>query len=194
VTLLLAGHETTANALNWLFAAIATHPEVESKLHAELDSVLGGRLPTMADLAQLPYTERVLSESLRLWPPGWAVGRQAAHDVTVAGMRIPKGTLVFMSPYVMHRDPRYFPDPERFDPDRWTPEFKAGLPKFAYFPFSGGARGCIGEPFAWMEAVLIVATLAQRWTMRLAPGHQMVAEPLVTLRPKFGVKMVVTQR
>lgn len=194
VTLLLAGHETTANALNWLFTQLAAHPEVEAKLHAELDSVLGGRLPTMADLGKLPYTEQVLSESLRLFPPGWAIGRQATKDVEVLGVKVPKGALVFMSPYVMHRDPRYFPEPERFMPERWTPEFKAGLPKFAYFPFSGGARGCIGEPFAWMEAMIIVATLCQRWQMRLAPNHPVVPEPLVTLRPKHGIKMVLEER
>lgn len=194
VTLLLAGHETTANALNWLFWQLAEHPEVESRLHAELDAVLGGRLPTMADLGRLTYTEQVLTESLRLYPPGWAIGRIALRDVAIGNVRVPKGALVFMSPYVMHRHPKYYADAETFDPSRWTPEFKAGLPKFAYFPFSGGARGCIGEPFAWMEAMLIVATLCQRWRMRPVPGHPVVPEPLVTLRPKHGIQVVLERR
>lgn len=194
VTLLLAGHETTANALNWLFWQVARHPEVESKLHAELDAVLGGRLPTMADLKSLPYTEKVITESLRLYPPGWAIARLAAQPVTIGRVKVPQGALVFMSPYVMHRNPRFYPDAERFDPDRWTPEFKSGLPKFAYFPFSGGARGCIGEPFAWMEAMIIVATLAQRWRIRPVEGHPVVPEPLVTLRPKHGIQVRLEAR
>lgn len=194
VTLLMAGHETTANAMNWLFWQLAEHPEVESRLHAELDAVLGGRLPTMADLAQLPYTEQVLTESLRLYPPGWAIGRQAVQEVTLGDVRVPAGALVFMSPYIMHRNPKYYAEPERFDPSRWTPEFKAALPKFAYFPFSGGARGCIGEQFAWMEAMMIVATLCQRWRLRLVPGHPVVPEPVVTLRPKFGIQVVAERR
>lgn len=194
VTILMAGHETTANAMNWLFWQLAEHPEVEARLHEELDAVLGGRLPTMADLAKLPYTEQVLTESLRLYPPGWAIGRQALREVQLGGLRIPARALVFMSPYVMHRNPKYYKDAETFDPSRWTPEFRASLPKFAYFPFSGGARGCIGEQFALLEGMMIVATLCQRWRLRLVPGHAVVPEPVVTLRPKHGILVVAERR
>lgn len=191
MTLFLAGHETTANALTWCWYLLSQHPEVASRLEAEAASVLGGRLPTMEDLPRLTYTDQVFAESLRLYPPGWAVLRRAVEDVELGGYTIPKGALVIMSPFVRHRDPRYFPAPERFDPERFSPEAKAERPKFAYFPFSGGARGCIGEPFAWMEAMIILATFASRWRLRLAPGHPVEPEPLVTLRPKFGMRMIV---
>ena len=163
MTIFLAGHETTANALTWTWYLLSAAPDVEARLHEELDRVLQGRLPTLADVASLPYVERVVTESMRLYPPAWIIGRRAIDDYPIGDYVVPARSIVVMSPYVIQRDARFFPDPERFDPDRWTPEFKAALPKFAYFPFGGGPRQCIGESFAWMELVLLVATIAQRW-------------------------------
>ena len=144
MTLLLAGHETTALALTWTTYLVAQHPEVEEKLRHEVDTVLAGRLPGASDLPNLVYTARVLKESLRLYPPAWAMVRMANEECEIGGFRIPRKTGVIMSPWVMHRDPRYFDDPERFDPDRWTEQFQRGLPRFAYLPFGGGPRMCIG--------------------------------------------------
>jgi cytochrome P450 len=196
MTLFLAGHETTANALTWAFYLLAQNPEAESRLHEELDAVLGrGRLPNAEDYAALRYTEMVVSETMRLYPPAWAVGRLALEDHEVGGFAIPRGSLVLLSQYVMHRDPRFYPDPERFDPERWTPEAKAARPQFSYFPFGGGPRRCIGEGFAWMEAVLILATLARRWRLRLLPGRAVEAQARITLRPgKGGVPVRLESR
>jgi cytochrome P450 len=194
MTLLLAGHETTANALTWTWYVLSQNPAAEGQLHAELDAVLGTRLPTFEDLPSLRYAERVLAESMRLYPPAWAMGRRALKDFEVGGYVIPAGWLVSMSPWVTHRDPRWYPDPLVFDPERWTPEAKAARPKFSYFPFGGGARQCIGEPFAWMEGVLLVATIAQRWRMRLDPAQRVDPQPLITLRPRYGMRMVVERR
>ena len=194
MTLLLAGHETTANALGWTFHLLSVNPEAESRLHRELDEVLGGRRPTVEDLPRLTYAERVLAESMRLYPPAWAIGRRARRDTDLGGAHIPADALVVSSPYVMQRDARLFPDPLRFDPDRFTAEARGGRPKFAYFPFGGGARACIGEPFAWMEGVLVLATLAQRWTLRRVPGHPVEPQGLITLRPRHGLRMTATSR
>ncbi len=194
MTIFLAGHETTANALAWTWYLLSLHPEVETRLHQEVDSALGGRLPAVEDLPKLCYTEMVLAESLRLYPPAWIVGRRALADYAVAAYTVPARSLVLMSQWVMHRDPRYFPDPLRFDPERWTPEAQASRPKFCYFPFGGGSRVCIGESFAWMEGVLVLATLAQEWRLRLVPGHPVKPLPLVTLRPRDGIRMVVERR
>jgi cytochrome P450 len=194
MTLLLAGHETTANALTWTFYLLSQNPGAEARLHEELDVVLAGRLPGVDDLPRLSYTERVFAESMRLYPPAWAIGRRAVEDFAVGGYVLPAGTLVSMSTWVTHRDPRWYPDPLTFEPDRWTPEKKAARPKFAYFPFGGGARQCIGESFAWMEGVLLVATLAQRWRMRLAPGQRVAPQPLITLRPRYGMRMTAHRR
>ncbi len=196
MTLFLAGHETTANALAWTWYLLAQNPEAESRLHAELDAVLeGGRLPRMEDLAALRYTEMVVSESMRMYPPAWVVGRLATRDYDVAGYRAPAGSLILMSLYVLHHDERYFPDPYRFDPERWTPEAKESRPPFCYFPFGGGPRRCIGESFAWTEAILLVATLARRWRLRLVPGHTVKTDPRITLRPgKGGIKMTLEKR
>jgi cytochrome P450 len=196
MTLFLAGHETTANALTWAFYLLAQNPEAESRLHEELDAVLeGGRLPNAEDYAALRYTEMVVSETMRLYPPAWGVGRLALEDHEVGGYLIPRGSLVLVSQYVMHRDPRFFADPERFDPERWTPEAKAARPQFSYFPFGGGPRRCIGESFAWMEAVLILATLARRWRLRLIPGRTVEAQARITLRPgKGGVPVRAEER
>jgi cytochrome P450 len=194
MTLLLAGHETTANALAWTWYLVSRAPEVEARLHDEIDSVLKGRLPCAADVSALSYVETVVTESMRLYPPAWIVGRRAVADYPIGEFVVPARSIVFMSPYVMHRDPRYYTDSDRFMPERWTPELKAALPKFAYFPFGGGPRQCIGEPFARMELVLLVATIAQRWRLRLVPDHPVVPQPLITLRPRHGIKMVAMAR
>jgi cytochrome P450 len=195
LTIFLAGHETTANALAWTWYLLAQNPEAEAALHAELDAVLeGARLPTVEDLPRLPYTEMVLAESMRLYPPAWVVGRLAVKDYEVGGYVAEAGTLVLLSQYVMHRDQRFFPDPLRFDPARFTPEAKETRPQYAYFPFGGGARRCIGEGFAWMEGTLLVAAIARRWRMRLVPGQEVVPLPRMTLRPKHGLRMLLEER
>lgn len=194
MTLFLAGHETTANALTWTWYLLGLWPEAEAALHAEVDEVLGDRLPTFEDLPRLVVTERILSESLRLYPPGWTIGRRALQDLTLGDFTIPKGALVLMSQYVMHRRADFYPHPQEFDLSRWTPEAKAARPQFAYFPFGGGPRGCVGEPFAWMEGVLVLATLARKWRLKLAPGQEVVPDPLVTLRPKHGVLVTAEPR
>jgi len=194
MTIFLAGHETTANALTWTWYLLSQAPEVERRLHEEIDAVLHGRLPSVADVERLPYVARVVTESMRLYPPAWLVGRRAVHEYQIGDYYVPPRSIVVMSQWIVHRDPRHYPEPERFDPDRWTPEFKAALPRFAYFPFGGGPRQCIGESFAWMELVLVVATLAQRWRFELVPGHPVVPYAAVTLRPKHGMKMVPIAR
>ena len=194
MTIFLAGHETTANALTWTWYLLSQNPEAEARLHAELDKVLGGRPPTAEDMPRLVYTEMVLSESMRLYPPAWILGRRALKDYEVGGYRLPAGSLVLLSQYVTHRDPRFYPDPERFEPERWTPEAKAARPQFAYFPFGGGPRRCIGEGFAWAEGVLVLAALAQRWRPRLVPGHPVEMQAAITLRPKHGMLMTLGRR
>ena len=194
MTLLLAGHETTANALTWTWYLVSQHPAVERELHEELDRTLGGRAPSADDLPDLPYTRRVLSEAMRLYPPAWVVGRRAVIDCEVGTHTVPSGALVFVSQWVTHRDPRFFVDPERFDPERWTQEAASARPKFSYYPFGAGPRVCIGEQFAWMEGVLVLATLARHWRLRLVPGHPVAPQAIVTLRPKFGMRMTVQRR
>jgi cytochrome P450 len=194
MTLFLAGHETTANALSWTFWLLSLNPEVEAKLAAELGRVLGGRAPTMEDLPNLSYTERVVKESMRLYPPAWVMGREAIGECEVGSYRMPAGTTALMSQWVMHRDPRYHHDPERFDPDRWTAGYEERLPRFAYFPFGGGPRQCIGASFAMTEARLILATVAQRFRMDLAPGQRVEPYASVTLRPKEGIRMTLRPR
>jgi cytochrome P450 len=194
ITIFLAGHETTSVALTWTFYLLSRHTAVEEKLHAELDEVLGERLPTVDDLDRLTYTRKVLSESMRLYPPVPGIGREALSDVEINGHLVPKGTSVFMSQFIVHRDPRWYPEPRRFDPERWEPEEEAKRPKYSYFPFGGGSRICIGESFAWMEGVLVLATLAQRWKLRLVPGHPVALDPKITLRPRYGMRMTVSER
>lgn len=194
MTIFLAGHETTANALSWTWYLLSEHTEVETKLHAELDAVLGSRLPEMSDVAQLKYTEMVLAEAMRLYPPAWAIGRLSLKEHEIGGYTIPARSLILVSPYMMHRDARYFPVPERFDPERWTTEARESRPQFSYFPFGGGPRRCIGEGFAWMEGILLIATIAQRWRMRLVPGHPVKAHPVITLRSKHGIRMTLERR
>jgi cytochrome P450 len=190
LTLMLAGHETTATALTWTWYLLSQNPAVEERLRAEWAGVLGGRLPGLGDVPALEYTERVFAESIRLYPPAWALGRMARREFRLLNFVIPKGGIAVMSPYVMHRHKQFWPDPERFDPDRFTAEAKASRPKFAYFPFGGGPRVCIGERFAWMEGVLLLATIGQRWRFRLAPGQQVEIHPQITLRPRSGMRMV----
>lgn len=194
LTLILAGHETTANALSWTWMLLARHPEVEARFHAELDEVLDGRDPTPDDFPRLVYTRQVLAESMRLYPPVWAVGREAICDTQLGGHFVRKGAQVIVMTYFVHHDPRWYPDPERFDPERFTEEAAAARPKFAYFPFGGGNRRCIGEGFAWMEGVLVLATLGQRWKFRMAEDQPVIPDPRITLRPKGGLKMVPVRR
>ncbi|MDX2163719.1 MAG: cytochrome P450 [bacterium] len=193
VTLFLAGHDTTANTLNWTWVLLAQHPEKEAKLHAELDRVLAGRTPTLADLKQLPYTDQVIKESMRLYPPAFTFSRQATADVQVGGYDLPKDTVVTVMSYAVHRDARWYPDPLKFEPERWTPEFESSLPKGAYIPFGGGPRICIGFNFALMEAQILLAALASRYQLRLK-GAAPTPDPLLTLRPKGGLHMQVIPR
>jgi cytochrome P450 len=194
MTILLAGHETTANALTWTWYLISQSPEIEAQLHAEVDRVLQGRLPAVADLQALTFTERIVTEAMRLYPPAWIVGRRAIAEFPIGEYVAPPRTIMIMSPYIVHHDARYYAEPDRFDPARWTADFKATLPQFAYFPFGGGPRRCIGESFAWMELVLVVATIAQRWRLALVPGHPVEPQPVVTLRTKHGMKMTLARR
>ncbi len=196
MTLFLAGHDTTANALAWTWYLLAQNPAVEEKLHAELRRVLGPRSPSVADLPRLPYTEMVLKESMRLYPPAWGFGRLPLRDFELDGYRIPAGTNVFISQWITQRDPRFFPDPLRFDPERWRddPIRRGLLPRFAYFPFGGGPRVCVGAGFAMMEATLLLAAIAQRFRFSLVPDHPVEILPSVTLRPKHGIKAVLHAR
>jgi cytochrome P450 len=194
MTLFLAGHETTANALSWTFWLLSLNPEVEHELAEELARVLGGRPPTTSDLPALPYVECVLKESMRLYPPAWVVGREAIAECEVGGYRMAAGTMALMSQWIVHRDHRYHEDPERFDPDRWTAQYEKALPRFAYFPFGGGPRQCIGASFAMTEACLILAAVAQRFKMELAPGQRVEPYASITLRPEKGIRMTLVER
>jgi cytochrome P450 len=191
LTFLIAGHETTALGLTWTWHLLAQHPEVEGKLHQELDRVLGGRVPEFSDLPSLTYTERVIKESMRLHPPAWSLARTVISDFDLRGYRIPAGANVVMSQWIMHRNPTYFPEPEKFDPDRWSPEKAQKLPRFAYFPFGGGPRQCIGTSFAMMEATLLLATIAHKFQLNSVPDHPVVLVPSFTLRPKYGIRMTL---
>ena len=194
LTLFLAGHETTANALTWTWYLLSQHPEVEEKLHAELDEALHERLPAFEDIVRLPYTEMILSESIRLYPPAWAIGRKALSEQQIGNYIVPAGGIVLLSPFVTHRDARFFTQPERFDPERWTPEAKEARHPFAYFPFGGGPRRCVGEGFAWTEGILVLAALASRWRARLVGGQKIEPKALITLRPKHGIQMKIERR
>jgi len=184
ITLFLAGHETTALALAHTIYLLSKYPDVERRLVAELDEVLGGKLPTAADVKRLPYTEQILKESMRLYPPAWTTGRETVEDIELRGVVVPKGAQILMSQWVVHRDPRWFPNPEAFDPDRWEADKVKGMPRYAYFPFGGGPRVCIGNHFAMMEATLLLAIIMQRVHIELLPGQRLELEPSVTLRPK----------
>ena len=211
MTIFLAGHETTANALTWTFYLLSQHPTVEAKLYEELYTVLGNdkrddnsgssssskintRIPTIDDVPKLEYTEKIFRESMRMYPPAWIIGRQAITDYKVDKYVIPAGSIILMSQYVMHHNPRYFSDPDNFYPNRWTKETKLHLPRFSYFPFGGGIRGCVGEPFAWMEGILLIATICRQWKMHHDPSHKVELKPLITLRPKYGMRMKLERR
>jgi cytochrome P450 len=193
MTLFLAGHETTANALSWTWYLLSQNPDVKARFHAEVDAL--GDLPLgPEDLAALPYTRMVLTESMRLYPPAWAIGRRAINDFEVNGYRIPARSMVLVCQYITHRDARFFPQPEQFDPERWRPEIAATRPKFSYFPFGGGTRICIGEQFAWMEGVLVLATIGRRWQAKYMGTTAPEVHPQITLRPKNPLEMVLSRR
>lgn len=192
MTLFLAGHETTAVALTWTWYLLGGYPDAERALHVEIDEVLGDRPPTAADLPLLPRTERVLRESMRLYPPAWILGRTAVEDVVIGGVEVPAGATFLVSPWLMHRDPRFWDEPLAFRPERW--EGRGERPRYAYFPFGAGPRVCIGEPFAWMEGVLLLATIARRWRFRRVHAHPVALRPLITLRPRYGMRMVPERR
>jgi cytochrome P450 len=187
ITIFLAGHETTANALSWTWMLLAQNPRVEAKLHEELDRVLDGRAPTVDDLPNLRYTGQIITESLRLYPPAWGMARVAIEDTEIAGYQIPKGCGVSLAQWVVHRDPRWFEAPLEFRPERWEGDLLKRIPRFAYFPFGGGPRQCIGNNFAVMEATLLLATLAQQFRISLVPGREIIPAASITLRPKTGI-------
>lgn len=194
MTLFLAGHETTALTLAWSWYLLGTHPEAEKKFHAELDEVLGGRVPTMADLPRLRFTEQIAKESMRLYPPAYGLGREAIEDCEIGGYYVPAGTQVFLFQWTTQRDARFYDEPLAFKPERWTEEFVETLPKYAYFPFGGGPRGCIGASFAMMEIILCLATIGQKFRLELVPDHPVEIYPAMSLRPKDGVHVVVSDR
>ena len=198
LTIFLAGYETVANGLTWTWYLLSQHPEAEARMHEELDRVLGTgearRLPTLADYPALRYTEQVFAESMRLYPPAWAMGRMSTRPVELGPYRIPAGAHFFFSQYIMGRTEEFYPEPLRFDPERFTPEAKAARPKYAYFPFGGGSRQCIGEAFAWMEGVFSIATIAQRWRLAYAGSAPPEVQAKITLRPKDPLMMVATAR
>lgn len=194
LTIFLAGHETTANALAWTFFLLSQHPAVAERLGQELDAALGGRAPSVADLPALRYAEMVFAEAMRLYPPAWIIGRRALGPFEAGGQVFAADTIALASQWVVHHDPRHFPDPFRFDPGRWTPEARAARPRFSYFPFGGGPRTCIGEPFAWMEGMLLLASLARRWRPALLPGQPVTLQPGITLRPRYGLPMRLEAR
>ncbi len=194
ITLFLAGHETTALALSWTWYLLATNKDVEAKFHDELDRVLGGRLPALSDLQQLRYTEMIAKETMRLYPPAFGLGREAIEECEIGGYRVPRKAQIFAFQWATQRDPRFFDQPDEFIPDRWTPEFTEQLPKFAYFPFGGGPRFCIGNYFATMEMILLLATIGRRFKLGLAPDANVELYPAMSLRPKNGVRVLVNQR
>jgi len=193
LTLFIAGHETTAVALTWTWYLLSQNPAAQRKMHAEIDAVLGERLPSFDDVPRLPYTEHVFAESLRLYPPAWAIGRKALADFHAGPFLVPAGSIVLTSPYVTQRDARWFPEPLAFRPERWEADDES-RPKFAYFPFGGGTRVCIGERFARMEGVLALATLAQRWRFQLVAGHRVETHARITMRARYGMRMIAERR
>jgi cytochrome P450 len=213
ITMLIAGHETTANALTWTFYLLAQHPEIEQRVFEEIDSMLriqtqqkttsenrtrksnrSYRNVTSSDVPKLKYVEKVFREAMRLYPPVWTIGRIVEEEYKIGDYTIPKESALFMSQYVMHRNPKYYDNPELFNPDRWTDEFKRRLPRFSYFPFGGGLRGCIGEPFAWQEGIMLIATISSYWKMNLQPDQKVKIDHGATLNPKNGIKMILEAR
>ncbi|RFU66050.1 cytochrome P450 [Peribacillus glennii] len=195
MTIFLAGHETTANALSWTLYLLSQHPEAEKKLFDEIDSVIGSRNPVPGDFINLPYTQNVIWESMRIYPPAFVIGREADEDVVIGGYHFKKGDTIMVSQYVMHHKQEYFPDPEAFRPERFENNFVKTIPTFAYFPFGGGPRVCIGNHFALMEAVLVLATITRRFKVKLPPDHHpVIPYPSITLRPRSGLRMIVKER
>ena len=196
MTLLIAGHETTTSALTSSFYLLAQHPEQEARLHAEIDAVLpDGQSPTMADMARLPYTRRVFTEAMRLYPPAWAMLRRVENPVEISGWKLPAGAMCIISPYVMHRDARWFPEPERFLPERWEEGQGPKPPKHAFLPFGSGSRSCAGEGFAWMEGILLIADIARHWRLRIPSGAKPAKRlPAATLRYQHGLMMETHRR
>jgi cytochrome P450 len=188
------GHKTTGTALSWTWYLLSRHPEVENRVLTEIDSVIGDRLPTAEDLERLTYCRMVVAECMRLFPPAWVLARRAVAEHEVGGYAVPVGSTVITSPYVIHRDPRIHPDPRRFDPDRFAPERRAEWHPYAYFPFGGGPKMCLGDEFAPFEAILLMATVGRHWRLRLAPGARVEPAPKATLKPRFGMKMVIERR
>ncbi len=194
ITLFIAGHETTANALTWTWLLLARNPVMETRLHEEVDRVLGDRLPTMDDLGSLPVARAIIAESMRLYPPAYIVGRRALQPYSVGGYDFPARTIFLAPQFIVHRDPRWWPEPDRFLPDRWLhADASATRPKLAYFPFGAGTRICVGEQFAWMEAILVLTTLARRWSVRV-DGPDPDFDPIITLRPKGGLAARLERR
>jgi len=199
ITILIAGHETTSNALTWTYYLLSQNPKVERRVFDEIDSVLGEnsgafKQPSIADLPKLDYVEKVFREAMRLYPPVWTMSRFVQNDYALGGYMLPRGSSLMFSQYVMHHSSKYYDNPEIFDPDRWTEEFKMHLPRFSYFPFGGGIRGCVGEPFAWQEGILLLATISSYWSMRLAPDQRVKLQAGITLSPKNGIKMKLKSR
>jgi len=194
MTLFLAGHETTALTLAWTWYLLGKNPEAEKKFHAEVDEVLGDRDATFADLPRLKFTEQIVKESMRLYPPAYGLGREAMNDCEVSGYPVPAGTQVFMFQWVTHRDARFFDEPQEFKPERWTAEFEARLPKYAYFPFGAGPRACIGASFAMMEMIMVLVTIAKKFRLELVRDHPVEVFPAMSLRPKDGVKVIIKTR
>jgi cytochrome P450 len=194
LTLFVAGHETTALTLSWLFYLLAENPQVQQRLYEEIDTTLGGRTITLEDLRKMPYLKMVIDETLRLYPVGWLFPRFSAQDTRAGGYDIKQGDMVLMSPYVLHRDPRWFANPENFDPERFSEENAKSIGKYHYLPFGGGPRVCVGNSFATMELQIAVATIAQHYRLELMPNQRIEIEPLVTMRPKFGINMRLNPR
>jgi cytochrome P450 len=194
VTFFLAGYETMGTALAWTWFLLAQDPAVQAKLHAELDSVLGPRLPALDDMGELRYTKMVFAEAMRMYPPAWVLARYLIKDFETGGFVMPAGSIVILSQYLMHHDSRYFPDPSRFDPQRWTSELKASRPQYSYFPFGGGPRGCLGEGLAWIQGTLIIATIAQRWRVQAIPSPPVELHPLITLQPRRKIILQLARR
>jgi cytochrome P450 len=194
-TIFFAGHETTAITLSWTLLLLFQNPETESKLHEELDRVLAGRLPCMEDIPNLQYLRMVILESMRVYPAVWTIGRAPANDgVQVGEYYLSRKSMVLLSPYITQRDERFFPDPEHFDPERWTPEEQAKRHKYCYFPFAGGNRKCVGEHLFWMESMLILSSILSKWRFELVPGHPIEMESMISLKPRYGVKMILRSR
>lgn len=194
ITIFLAGHETTAMAMTWTWFLLSQHPAEEAKLHAELDAVLGGRVPNHDDLSKLTYTRMVVEEAMRIYPPVHTMARQAMADDTLVGRHIPKGSTVMIVPWLLHRHVKLWENPGRFDPERFSPERSSTRARFSYLPFGGGKRICIGAAFALAEATVLLATLAQRFSLRVVPGHPVEPQGLITLRARHGMKMLLTPR